>query len=111
MVRKTFGDDLFVGASTHSLEEAKEAEGGGADFIVFGPVYETESKRRYGDPVGVEALRRVVDQVRIPVLAIGGITLANVEAVMGAGAKGIAAISLFTNADDLHGLVRSLKGG
>jgi thiamine-phosphate pyrophosphorylase len=108
-VRKTFGDELLIGASTHTLAEAKEAEEGGANFIVFGPVFETESKKLYGEPVGLQALHEVASRLRIPVLALGGIKLSNCEAALAAGAKGIAAISLFTDGGDLQTLVQSIK--
>jgi thiamine-phosphate pyrophosphorylase len=111
VIRKTFGDELLIGASTHTLAEAREAEDGGANFVVFGPVFETESKRIYGNPVGVAALRQVTGNLRIPVLAIGGIKLTNYLQVREAGAQGIAAISLFTEAEDLQQLVRNLKKG
>jgi thiamine-phosphate pyrophosphorylase len=111
VVRKTFGEDLLIGASTHTLAEAREAEDGGANFVVFGPVFETESKRIYGKPPGVAALRRITGKLQIPVLAIGGIKLTNYTQVMEAGAQGIAAISLFTDAEDLQHLVRKVKEG
>jgi len=80
-----------LGCSTHTVEEAAQAERDGADFMVFGPVFETPGK----SPVGIEALRRVATAVRIPVLAIGGITHENTAEVLSAGAAGIAAIRLF----------------
>lgn len=80
-----------LGCSTHSLDEAVHAERSGADFVIFGPVFETPGKT----PVGIDALRRVAAAVRIPVLAIGGITRENTKEVLEAGAAGIAAIRLF----------------
>ncbi len=109
VVRKTFGDELLIGASTHSLAEAKDAEEGGANFIVFGPVYETASKKIYGQPVGVQALQEVAGKLKIPVVALGGIKLGNYRETQAAGAAGCAAISLFSEAGDLHELVRQIK--
>jgi thiamine-phosphate pyrophosphorylase len=80
-----------LGCSIHSLEEAIQAERDGADFAVFGAVFETPGKQ----PAGLEALREVAAAVKIPVLAIGGITHENTRAVLEAGAAGIAAIRLF----------------
>ncbi len=111
VVRKRFGDAMLIGASTHTLAEAQAAADGGANFIVFGPVFETASKMLYGAPVGLAALREAVNSVRIPVLALGGIKLENYRRALESGAAGIAAISLFTAADDLENLVSKLKAG
>ena len=81
----------LLGCSTHTLDEALEAESARADFVIFGPVFETPGK----SPIGMEALRKVCAAVRVPVLAIGGITLENTNEVLAAGASGIAAIRLF----------------
>lgn len=109
VVRKCFGDAMLIGASTHSIEEAQEASDGGANFVVFGPVFETASKKIYGEPVGQAALSEIVSKVSIPVLALGGIKLENYREALQTGAAGIAAISLFTGADDLPALVKRLK--
>jgi thiamine-phosphate pyrophosphorylase len=81
----------LLGCSTHTVEEAVHAERAGADFVIFGPIFETPGKT----PVGIDALRRVAASARIPVLAIGGITNENTPQVLRAGAAGIAAIRLF----------------
>lgn len=109
MVRRAFGVSMPVGVSTHSLEEAEEAEQRGADFIVFGPVFETESKKVYGPPVGLDALAAVTARVKIPVLAIGGINLVNFRETLDRGAAGVAGISLFARAEDLSSVVRAIK--
>lgn len=107
-VRQRF-PELLIGASCHNPEELRRAEDGGADFVVFGPVYETESKKSFGPPQGVEKLAEAVGAVKIPVLALGGITLANAAACLEAGAAGLAAISLFQQAADLADTVRRLR--
>lgn len=89
---------LFIGASVHALEESIEAEGEGADWLTFGPVYDTPSKRAYGSPQGLTALARVAETVTIPVIAIGGITPERVTEVRGAGAQGVAVISAILSA-------------
>jgi thiamine-phosphate pyrophosphorylase len=81
----------LVGRSTHSLEEALQAERDGADYVIFGPIFESPGKT----PVGLETLRQVTSTVQIPVLAIGGITSENMTKALEAGAKGIAAIRMF----------------
>src|SRR5689334_12131181 len=106
VVRKTCGAEFLIGASTHSLAEARAASEAGADFVVFGPVFETESKRVYGPPQGLDKLREVTrDLGEFPVLAIGGITLENVEDCFEAGASGVAAIRLLNDAENLENLV------
>jgi thiamine-phosphate pyrophosphorylase len=84
---------LFVGVSTHSLESAKKAEAGGANFVTFSPIFDTPSKREYGPPQGLDRLQEVTEGVQIPVLALGGIKRPNVASVQKAGAYGIALIS------------------
>lgn len=98
-IRAVADKRLRVGASTHSPEEAAAAESEGADWIVFGPVYDTPSKRRYGAPQGLRALERAAAAVRIPVIAIGGITPERVAEARSAGAAGVAAISAILSAD------------
>ena len=90
---------FLVGASVHAETEARQAATDGADFLVFGPVYETPSKRAYGPAQGVAALHRVVDAVNRPVIAIGGITPARVPELLAAGAAGVAVISAILAAD------------
>jgi thiamine-phosphate pyrophosphorylase len=85
--------DLIVGVSTHSIEGARLADTQGADFITFSPVYETPSKVSYGPPQGLDALGQVTEAVRLPVLALGGITLHRVSECLEQGAFGVAVIS------------------
>ena len=92
-IRAIAGARLRVGASVHSLEDAIEAEAKGADWLVFGPLFDTPSKRAYGPPQGLDALAKVTGRVRVPVIAIGGITPIRVREVRSAGAHGVAAIA------------------
>jgi thiamine-phosphate pyrophosphorylase len=98
-VRALAGGRLRIGASTHSRAEAEKAEREGADWIVFGPVYDTPSKRPFGPPQGLAKLAETARAVRIPVIAIGGITPERVGEVQDAGARGIAVISAILGAD------------
>ncbi len=110
-VREAFGAELLMSASTHSLEEAENAALGGVDFVVFGPIFETESKLKYGPPVGLAALGSVTSRLRIPVLALGGIKGQNFRKALEAGAAGVAGISIFSEAGDLKRLVKEIKAG
>ena len=91
--RRLLGQKL-IGRSVHSLEAAKQAERDGADFVIFGPVWESESHPG-SNPTGLEALARVAHTLRIPVLAIGGVNEARIAECHAAGAAGFAAIRLF----------------
>jgi len=96
VARDICGPDFLIGVSTHSLAEARAAQVTGADFVVFGPIFETESKRAFGEPQGLDKLREVAAELgEFPVLAIGGITRENLASCIEAGASGIAGISLF----------------
>jgi thiamine-phosphate pyrophosphorylase len=83
---------FLIGASAHSTAEAREAATEGADFVVFGPVYDTPSKRRYGPPQGLAALETAAAATPRPLLAVGGITPERVREVRAAGAAGVAVI-------------------
>ncbi|RMD99373.1 MAG: thiamine phosphate synthase, partial [Deltaproteobacteria bacterium] len=91
--RAFLGKDALIGVSTHALSEAREAERLGADFVTFGPVFETPSKRAYGPPVGLEALESVVAALSIPVFALGGVTCERLPLLAATGVHGIAMIS------------------
>ncbi len=101
---------FLLGASCHSLAEAQAAERDGAHYIIFGPVYSTSSKMQFGAPQGLVRLEEVCRAVRIPVLAIGGITLDNAHECLRAGAAGIAAIRLFQESEDLRKVVSEFRG-
>ena len=113
--RKIVGRKMLIGASTHNLDEAKQAEAGGADFVTFGPIFSTPSKMSYGAPAGVEALQAVKKTIHIPVFGLGGIKQENVADVLVAGADGIAMISAIISADDVaqaaHDMVREIARG
>ena len=101
--------DFLVGRSCHSMEEALAAEKEGANYIFFGPVFATPSKAAYGAPQGIEKLAEVCRGVRVPVLAIGGITTENAGECLDAGAAGIAAIRLFQEAADIGAVISRLR--
>lgn len=108
--RRTAGRlDFLIGVSCHSLESARAAQRGGADYIFFGPVFATPSKAAFGAPQGIERLREVCAAVEIPVLAIGGVNWENARECLAAGAAGIAAIRLFQDAMDAAELAAQIE--
>lgn len=86
---------FVIGVSCHSVDEVRAAERDGADYVVFGPVFAPISKSSDLAPRGLESLAEACRAVRIPVLALGGVTAANQNSCIEAGAAGIAGISLF----------------
>jgi thiamine-phosphate pyrophosphorylase len=106
--RELLGAGRMIGVSTHALEEARGAENGGADFLLFGPVFFTPSKAAYGAPQGIAALKKIVENVALPVYAIGGIKPANVDEIKRAGARGVALISAIMEAPDPRAAAETL---
>ena len=108
-VRKILnGRSIFVGRSTHSLEQALRAEREGVDYIGVGPIFETPTKPAY-KPVGLDLIREVKHGIRIPFVCIGGIDTTNVGEVMEAGASRIAVVRALFGAHDVGEAARKLR--
>lgn len=95
----------LVGVSTHASDELAASD---ADYAVFGPVWDTPSKRAFGAPQGVDRLRAAVAAARVPVLAIGGVDAGNAAAARAAGAHGVAVIRAILGAGDPGAATRAL---
>ncbi len=98
VARGILGPGPWIGRSTHAAQEAREAAHAGADYVVLGPIYDTPSKRSYGAPLGPGVLDSIA--LPVPLIAIGGIAVANVGEVLTAGADGIAIIREVLHADE-----------
>lgn len=110
VVRRAFGEDFLIGVSAHTLREARAAREGGADFAVFGPVFDTPSKRVYGPPVGLEALKDAARALSpFPLVALGGVDETNAGECFAAGAEGVAAIRLFADGQNLARTVHLIE--
>jgi thiamine-phosphate pyrophosphorylase len=107
--RRLLGTRALIGTSTHSVEQARAAAAGGADFVVYGPVFDTPSKRAFGAGLGLEALAQVTRAVTLPVLAIGGVTVDRVQSVRQCGVHGIAVIGAILDAEDPHNAAVTLR--
>jgi thiamine-phosphate pyrophosphorylase len=106
---KRLSPGALVGASVHSTEAALQAQLCGADFVLFGPVFDTPSKREFGPAQGLDALAAVVNQVSVPVLAIGGITPDNAFFCLRNGAAGVSVMSAILSAPDPAAVVQDFK--
>lgn len=106
-VRKLIGPNKIMGVSVHSLEEAIQAQDDGADYLGAGAAFPSTTKPS-SEALGLETLRKICDSVLIPVVAIGGITPANVGIVLEAGCQGIAVASAIFDTDDITQSTRNL---
>jgi thiamine-phosphate pyrophosphorylase len=100
---------FLVGRSVHSVAEAREAAKAGADYLVCGPVFATPSKAAFGDPIGPEVLRKAAEAVRVPVWAIGGITVENAPGLRALPIAGVAVIGAIMTAADPAAAVTRLR--
>lgn len=107
-VRKKVGDDMIIGVSVHSVEEALEAVKNGADCLGVGAVFSTSTKAD-ANVLPKETLRDICAAVDIPVVAIGGINKSNISALSGSGVDGVALVSAIFGADDIEKECRLLK--
>lgn len=98
--RRILGAERLIGYSAHAVEEARQAQMDGADFITFGPVYATPSKAAYGAPLGLGKLAEAVAGLNIPVFALGGVKTTSIPDVAACGVTGIALISAIIAATD-----------
>lgn len=96
----------LLGASAHAPDGVRSAHDAGADFVCFGPVFETASKKRYGAPQGLEALTLACAAAHVPVFAIGGVTPDNARSCLDAGAHGVAAVGAIMGATSARSAVR-----
>ncbi|HET7910078.1 MAG TPA: thiamine phosphate synthase [Nitrospira sp.] len=108
VARRLVGADRLLGVSVHSVHEAVKAEADGADYVVFGPIYETPSKHMYGRPLGLSTLKEAAGVVRVPIVGIGGITAARARDVRAAGAFGVAVIAAVLGAENPEAATRAL---
>lgn len=106
--RKILGQKKIIGISTHSIEQAIDAEAGGANYIGFGPIFHTVTKDA-GEPRGINMLREVKSRVSIPVVAIGGINIENLKSVMDTGTDAVAVASAILSGNISENIKNFLK--
>jgi thiamine-phosphate diphosphorylase len=107
--RRIAGDRLFIGVSTHNIEQVRAACAAGADYLGFGPVFATATKANPDAVQGIEQLRAAVERAgRVPIVAIGGVTPDQASALYAAGASAICAIGAVNDAPDVGAVARLL---
>jgi thiamine-phosphate pyrophosphorylase len=107
--RRIVGEDMIIGVSVSTADEALEAEADGADYLGVGPLYATATKPDALPATGLGVLRSIRRAVRIPLVGIGGITDANAGAVISAGADGVAVVSAIVASPDPAAAARALR--
>ncbi|HYR60536.1 MAG TPA: thiamine phosphate synthase [Nitrospiraceae bacterium] len=108
VARQLLGVQRLLGVSVHAVEEVLSAQSQGADYIVLGPIYETPSKQMFGPPLGIHTLEKACRLVRIPIIGIGGVTVARAREMRRAGAFGVAVITAVLGAADVESATREL---
>jgi thiamine-phosphate pyrophosphorylase len=108
--RKLLGPDRIIGVTVHTVTEALTAQAAGADYLGVSPIFSTATKADAGAATGVALLAEIRRQVNLPLVAIGGITLANAPSVIEAGADAVCAIAAVVTHPDVGGEIRKFQG-
>ena len=106
--RDIIGKNKIIGVSTHSIMQAKQAQKDGADYIAIGPIYPTKTKD-YEPSIGIKVIQELSGAVNIPIIAIGAITLKNLDEVLKAGASRVAACSAIIGSKDIYSSTKQYK--
>lgn len=108
IARKLLGPKKILGVTAHTVEETLKAIEEGADYIGAGPIFVTATKADAGQPIGLEGLKKIAAACSVPIVAISGINVANAEAVIRAGAAGVAVVSAIVSAEDVEEAAKKL---
>jgi thiamine-phosphate pyrophosphorylase len=109
IVARQLAPELLIGASTHSLEQALQAQEDGADYINIGPIFRTTTKEGVELSLGPEAIARISPQIKVDFTVMGGINESNIDQVLAKGARRVAMVTAITKAPDIAAKVRFLK--
>ena len=109
IARRLLGKKKIIGLTVHSLKQAREAQEMGADYLGLSPIFSTTTKRDAGRPVGLELLKRIRKNIKIPLVAIAGINLSNAPRVIRAGVDGLCAISAVVAKNDVRAEIEKFQ--
>jgi thiamine-phosphate pyrophosphorylase len=109
IARRILGEDKIIGISAGTLNEALEAQRDGADYLGIGAIFYTGTKKDIDTPIGIEYLKHIYDNIKIPAVAIGGINETNFKEVLSTGVDGISVISAILGKEDVTAAAKILK--
>lgn len=109
VARRLLGKKKIIGLTAHTLEQARRAQELGADYLGVSPIFATKTKNDAGSPTGVALIRKIKREIKIPLIAIGGINLKNAREVIAAGADGLCAISAVVTKADVKKEIRKFQ--
>jgi len=109
VARKLLGKKKIIGVTVHNLKEAFLAQKQGADYLGVSPIFPTKTKSDAGKPIGIDKLKEISRRVRIPIVALGGISLKNAGQVARSGADSICAISAVLDNPDVYGEIKKFR--
>ncbi|AGK95282.1 thiamine phosphate synthase [Clostridium pasteurianum] len=109
LARKILGKDKIIGISVGNVDEAKEAERDGADYVGIGAIFFTGSKKDIDIPIGISGLKEIVESINIPSVAIGGVNKENLSEVIKTGTHGAAVISAILGKENIEQAAKELK--
>ena len=109
VAQKIAGPSMLIGISAESVQDAVEAENGGADYLGVSPIYATPTKTDTAPPLGIQGLREIKNRVKIPLVGIGGLNNSNAAEVIRNGADGVAVVSAIVAAEDPETAAMNLK--
>jgi thiamine-phosphate pyrophosphorylase len=109
LARRLLGSKRIIGITVHNIKEARQAEEWGADYISVSPIFPTRTKKDAGQPTGVELIKEIRKRVSLPIIAIGGISLARAPAVIQARAQGLCAISACITKPDVKAEIEKFQ--
>ena len=100
--RRLLGHDKIIGLTVHNVEEAVQAEQLGVDYVGIAPVFKTDTKRDSGEPRGVDIIKKISENISLPIVAVGGIDKNNVKSVIESGADGVVSVSTVLDSNDVN---------
>ena len=109
IAREILGNEKIIGLSVNSIDEAIKAQNRGINYLALGPIFQTNTKKNAKNPTGTLMIKKIKEQVNLPLIAIGGINKNNITEVLQAGADSIAAISAIFSSDDVYKELHDFK--